>query len=183
MRDAYHAASSNRRAAMVAAEPMKIINLLINEQLLKAELALSKATSDDIVRLCRDYLRLLSEYRDQLYKLRGIPEINLAQSSSLGRELIEQARKAVRAAIEITVREHNSTEALLESFVSIKAHEAADTFNLLAYKDATNWETFSGGICSANGKTTSQMTVEEAVETASRLRREAYVADKKIFLR
>ncbi len=162
---------------------MKIINLLINEQLLKAELALGKATSDNIVQLCRDYLRLLSEYRDQLHKLRGIPEINLAQSSSLGRELIEQSRKAVRAAVEITVREHNSTQALLGSFVSIKAHEAAETFNTLAYKDATNWETFSGGICSANGTATAQMSVEEAVETASRLRREAYVVNKKTFLR
>lgn len=162
---------------------MKIINLLINEQLLKAELALGKATSDNIVQLCRDYLRLLSEYRDQLYELRGIPEINLAQSSSLGRELIEQSRKAVRAAVEITVREHNRTEALLESFVSIKAHEAAETFNSLAYKDATNWEPFSGGICSANGTTDTQMTMKEAVETASRLRREAYVANKTTFLR
>jgi hypothetical protein len=162
---------------------MKIINLLINEQLLKAEVALGGATADNIVQLCRDYLRMLSEYRDQLYELRGIPEINLAQSSSLGRELIEQSRNAVRAAVEITVREHNSTHALLGSFVSIKAHEAAETFNTLAYKDATNWETFSGGVCSANGTTDVQMTVEEAVETAGRLRRDAYVANKTTFLR
>lgn len=152
---------------------------MINENVLKAELALEQAESDDIIQLCRNYLAVLSEYRDQLFELRGIPELNLDQQSSLARELIDQARNAVRAAIEIAVRERNRTETLLESFTTINGHDAAETFNLLAYKGAGNWETFSGGVRRAAGESVEQMTIEEAVDTASRLRREAYVAVKK----
>ena len=82
---------------------MKIINLLINEDVLKAEIALERAGSDDIVTLGRAYLASLREYREQLHGLGGIPDINLAEQSKLGRELVEQSRRAIRAAIEITV--------------------------------------------------------------------------------
>jgi hypothetical protein len=159
---------------------MTIINLLINESLLEAELALSKATSDNVVELCRNYIKLLTEYRDRLYELRGIPEINLAQTSLLGRELIEQARKAVRAAVEITVRERNRTESLLESFTSISGYEAAETFNQLKYKGFDNWELRGGGIRATGGE---PLRIEEAVDLAGGLRRAAYVADKTTFLR
>jgi len=162
---------------------MTIINLLINESLLDAELALSKATSDNIVELCRNYIRLLTEYRDRLYELRGIPEINLAQTSLLGRELIEQARKAVRAAVEITVRERNQTESLLESFTSISGYEATETFNQLKYKGFDSWELRGGGIRPKNGADDEPIRIEEAVDLAGGLRRAAYVADKTIFLR
>ena len=145
---------------------MKIINLLINENVLKAELALEQASSENIVQLCRNYLALLTEYRDQLFGLRDIPELNLEQQSSLARELIEQARRAVRAAVEITVRERNRTTALLDSFIKITNHQAADTFNLFSYKGHTNWEAGSGGVRRANGGVVEQVSVEEAVETA-----------------
>lgn len=125
---------------------MKFINLLINEQVLEAELALNEATADNIVELCRSYLHLLSEYRDRLRGLKNIPEINLAQSSTLGRELVEQARKAVRDSVEATVREHNRTTALLNSFVSITNRQAAQTLNMLRYKNAENWEASSYGV-------------------------------------
>ncbi|MET0751758.1 MAG: hypothetical protein ABWZ66_00160 [Pyrinomonadaceae bacterium] len=160
---------------------MTIINLLINESLIDAELALGKATSDNIVELCRNYLKLLTEYRDQLYDLRGMPEINIKQPSSLGRELIEQARKAVRAAVEITVRERNETESLLESFTTISGHEAAETFNQLKYKDSDSWEMRAGGIRFKDE--VEPISIQEAVDLAGQLRRDAYVANKTTFLR
>jgi len=212
---------------------MRIIKLLINENLLKAELALKNATADDIIGICRNYLRLLTEYREHLRELRNIPEINVEQTSTLGRELVEQARKAVRASIEITVREHNHTEALLGSFISITNYQAAETFNILKYKKAENWEASSLGVhrillndCVETKKfrqaaahsaaavgvnepvilqigpagshsagpgiehlsldsvcTVEQLTVEDAVDTAGRLRREAYVNHKMSFLK
>jgi hypothetical protein len=162
---------------------MKIINLLINENLLDAEIALSKATSDNIVELCRNYIKLLGEYRDQLYDLRGIPEINLKESSVLGRKLVEQARKAVRAAVEITVRERNKTESLLESFTSINGHEAAETFNQLKYKGFDNWELRAKGIRRKDGNGDEPIPIEDAVDLAGKFRRDAYVADKTTFLR
>ena len=161
---------------------MKIINLLINENLLDAELALDQATSDNIVELCQNYIKMLTAYRDQLYELRGIPEINLKQKSSLARELIAQSRKAVRAAVEITVRERSQTESLLESFTNISGYEAAETFNRLKYKGFDGWELRPGGIRRSGGEE-EPMRVEKAVDLAGQLRRDAYIHDKTTFLR
>ena len=52
---------------------MKIVNLLINEELLNAEVALGQANSDELLAACKKYLKLLNEYRDQLHNLGGIP--------------------------------------------------------------------------------------------------------------
>lgn len=160
---------------------MKIKNLLINEELLKAELELGQANSDNIIELCRSYLLLLNTYRDELYQLRNLPEINFNQQSTLGRELIEQSRKAVRGALEITVRELNATQSLLDSFTSISGYQAADTFNKLKYKGFDNWEMQSSGVRSKGINNSEFMTVPEAVETAGKLRREAYIESKLTF--
>jgi hypothetical protein len=157
---------------------MKIINLLINESVLKAELSLERATSGNIVELCQNYLLLLTEYRDQLLELRGLPEINLQITTAFARELVQQSRNAVRKAVEITVRERNRTEALLNSFTTINVHDAAETFNRLRYLGAVNWETGPGGVRFSGDEEPVQMTVREAVEMAGRLRREAYVKDR-----
>ena len=125
---------------------MKIINLLINEDVLKAEIALEHATSDDLIDACRVYLRSLSQYRDQLHELGDIPATNLVTQSKLGRELIEQSRKAVRAAVEATVNEHNRAESLLESITLINPWDAAETFNRLRYKNSDKWE-MGRGLC------------------------------------
>lgn len=156
-----------------------IVKLLVNENLLNAEIALNRANSSNIIELCRAYLLVLTEYREELYKLRGAPEINLKQSSKLARELTEQVRKAIRSALEITTRERNETENLLESFVTISGYEAVKTFNQLKYKDSDGWEIQSGGVrVKDNAEGENPLTIEEAVETASLLRRDAYLAQK-----
>jgi hypothetical protein len=156
-------------------------NLLINEKLLKAELALEQASSDNIIELCRNYLQLLGSYRDELYELRNLPEINFKQQSTLGRELIEQSRKALRAALEITVRERNRTQSLLDSFTTITGYQASETFNRLKYKGFNTWEVRSGGIRSKNTDNDEFLTISEAVETAGELRRQAYVEQQITF--
>ena len=160
---------------------MKIINLLINEDVLKAELALEKASPDDVVELGKTYLGQLKEYREQLHQLGGIPEISIAEQSKLGRELIEQSRKAVRSAIEVTTNERNRVESLVESFTLINGWDAAATFNRLKHKDSTDWELAGSEVrIATNGE---RMSVTEAVETAGRLRREAYINEKVEFKR
>lgn len=160
---------------------MKIVNLLINEDLLKAELALEKASADDVVELGITYLEKLKEYREQLHQLGGIPEISFAQQSRLGRELIEQSRKAVRAAIEVTTNERNRVESLVDSLTMINGWDAATTFNRLKHKDSTDWELAGAEVrIASNGE---RMTVTEAVETAGKLRREAYISGKIVFTR
>ena len=160
---------------------MKIVNLLINEDVLNAEVALERSDSDAILETCHKYLKLLNEYRDQLHDLAGIPEINLAEQSKMGRELIEQSRKAIRAAVEVTVNERNRVEGLVDSFTLINAWDAAETFNRLRHKGSDKWEMTGSQVCvTGNGE---RMGVQEAVETAGRLRREVYAADKITFTR
>jgi hypothetical protein len=162
---------------------MLIIEMLVNENLINAESALNRANSGNIVELCREYLQILSEYREELYKLRGVPEINLEQPSALARELIDQVRKAIRSAIEITTRERNQTELLLESFTSISGYEAVSTFNRLKYKGFDNWELKANSVNSQNNGDFEQIAMQEAIDAASLLRRESYITDKTLFLR
>ena len=160
---------------------MKIINLPTNDGLKKAELALDQATNDNIIELCQDYLRQLDAYRDELYQFRNKPELNLNQQSSLGRELIEQSRKAVRSALEFTVRERNKIQSLLESFTLISGYQATATFNNLKYKGFDNWEMQSSGVRLKDTNSDEFMTIEQAVEIAGKLRREAYIEHKITF--
>lgn len=160
---------------------MKIIRSLINEDLLNAASEFENATSENIVDQCRAYLRVLTKYREELHDLGGIPEIRFAAESKLGRDLVEQARRAIRATIESVVNERNRIESLLRSFTLINAHDAAETFNRLKFKNVTGWE--------ANGRDVhseldgERMSVEDAVEKAGSLRRTAYVASNMTFYR
>jgi hypothetical protein len=163
---------------------VQIVKLLVNENLLNAEIALNKANSGNIIELCRAYLSVLSEYRDELYKLRGTPEINLRQTSPLARELTEQVRKSIRSAVEVTTRERNQTENLLESFTAINGYQAVETFNRLKYKGFEGWEMQASGVrLKDNAGNEEKFTIREAVEKAGLLRREAYITNKTTFLR
>lgn len=165
---------------------MLIVKLLVNENLLNAESALNQANSENIIKLCQNYLLLLTEYRDELSKLRASAEINFQQSSPLARELTEQVRKAIRSAIEITTRERNQTESLLNSFTTISGYQAVDTFNQLKFKGSDNWKLYSGGVCrngNAENDENEMMPIREAVDMAGSLRREAYIAQKMVFLK
>jgi len=162
---------------------MLIIELLVNENLIKAEFALSQANSSNIVELCRDYLQILTQCREGLYKLRGIPEINPQQPSKIGRELTDQVRKAIRSAVEIITRERNQTELMLESFTSISGYEATNTFNRLKYKGFDNWKLGANSVCSQKSGKIEKITILEAVDTASLLRREEYIKSKTVFAR
>ena len=115
--------------------------------------------------------------------MRGTPEINQSPLTPLARELTEQVRKTVRSAVEITTRERNNTESLLESFTSISGYEAVETFNRLKYKGFETWELRSGGAGLKDALNDQIISVGEAVETASLLRREAYLTDKTTFFR
>ncbi|HEY8560363.1 MAG TPA: hypothetical protein VIL74_08290 [Pyrinomonadaceae bacterium] len=162
---------------------MLIIEMLVNENLIKAEAALNRANSGNIVELCREYLQILTLYRAELYKLREIPEINLEQPSALARELVDQVRRTIRTAIEITTRERNRTELLLDSFITISGYDAVNTFNRLKHKGFDNWELKANALYSRNNGGFEQIAMPEAIEAASLLRRESYIRDKTLFLR
>lgn len=160
---------------------MKIIELIINEDIVEAELAFAMANSGDIVELCRNYLFCLSRYRDQLLALKEIPEIDLREPSSFNRELTDQARKAVRSAMEEMTKKRTYFNALLTSFVAISGYEAAITMNAVRFKGFDNWEVYSGGVRLKGGREDTRLKMDEAVKAASLLRREAWLENKTTF--
>lgn len=159
---------------------MEITDLLANKRLLDAKSALDRANVGDIIELCENYIKLLTEYRDELYAFRGTPEINLIQANSVDREKAEQSRKSLRTALEFTTQERNHTELLLKSFTAISGYEAVNTFNQLEYNGFSDWELRSNRIQSGQA-VESGLNIQEAVETASLLRRNAYLTDKTTF--
>ena len=154
---------------------MRFLDVFVNEGVLSAEIGLKQASSDTVVDECWNYLSHLTAYRHDLRSLRCLSDDALYARSPLSRELMTQARSAVRAVIEITVRETNRTEKLLEFFTAINVHQAAEVLNTCKYLGSGNWESSASGVRFANGIETGQMSVEQAVSKASRLRREAYV--------
>jgi hypothetical protein len=149
----------------------------LEEKLRQARLALDGATSDNIIELCKQYLVLLALYRAELYKLPDKLELDArSRSSSTGQD-VSRARKAVRAAIEHTTQERNQTETLLLSFTAVSGYEAVETFNKGKYKGQDSWELRAGGV-GCVGDAEKRMSVQEAVEAASLLRREAHIGKK-----
>ena len=161
---------------------MLIVELPVNEKLLRVESALNRAGSGNIVELCRQYLLLLDAYHDELSKNRGVPEI-LFHQSRLARELGRQSERVYRSTIENTLRKRDSTASLLDSFISISGGGAVETFNRLTHEGFDDWELLTGGIRSKRKTADNLMTFRDAVYTAGFLRREAYVTKKITFLK
>ena len=135
---------------------------LLEEKLRASKQALNTATSENIIEQCKQHLALLAEYRNQLYKLRDLPEV--------------PDREAIRAAVETTTRERNTTQVLLLSFTTISGYEAVEIFNQRSYEGHDDWELRASGVRFHGGDNRDLMTIQEAVDLASLLRRKDYVA-------
>jgi hypothetical protein len=150
----------------------------LEENMRNAKSSLDLASSENVVELCQKYLATLAKYREELYKLRGAPEINLRDSPLPAGE-VENIRKEIRASVTNITTEHNRVEALLKSFTAINGFEAVNTFNSHKYKGHSNWELKAGGVRFQGGAESDRIAIYEAVETASRLRREEYTSRNK----
>ncbi len=148
----------------------------LENKLHQARYALKRATIENIIELCKQYLVLLDEYRVELYKLSGTSGISLWSQPSLSGEDIDKARRVVRAAIENTTQERNRTATLLRSFIAVSGYEAVETLNRRKYRGHDDWELRAGGVGFSGGIAADRMTIQEAVATTSLLRREEYVA-------
>lgn len=146
----------------------------LEEKLLEASLALNQATSESIIERCKQYLALLDEYRGELHRLPRTLELNSRSRSSSSPKEVDDTRKEVRAAIEHTTQERNRAAALLLSFTAVSGYEATATLNRLRYKGHSDWELRAGGVRSGDNPNL-RMTIQEAVEAASLLRREEHV--------
>jgi hypothetical protein len=147
----------------------------LEEKLRRARLALESATCERIIALCKEYLALLAAYRAELYSLPDTLALNLRANTSARAE-VNANRKTVRAAIEHTTREREWAEALLLSFTAISGYSAVETLNGQKHRGRDDWKLSAGGASYNDAAGGERMTIHEAVETASLLRREAYIA-------
>jgi hypothetical protein len=148
----------------------------LEEKLRKARLALDGATSEGIAGLCKQYLALLAEYRAELYKLPDTLELNCRSISSSSHAEVSATRKEVRAAIEETISERRWAEGLILWFTAVSGYGAVETLNRAKFGGHDNWELRAGGVRRNGGTDAERMTVQDAVDAASLLRREEYVA-------
>jgi hypothetical protein len=148
----------------------------VEEKLRNARLALDGATSESVIELCQHYLAQLAEYRSELYRLPDKLDLKPRSSSSSSRADVDSTRKAVRAAIEHTTREREWAEGLILSFTAISGYGAVETFNRQKYKGHDDWKLSASGASTGHADGGRRMTIQEAVETASLLRREEHVA-------
>jgi len=147
----------------------------LERDLKESKTALHKANRDNIVDQCKRYLTLLDEYRIRLYELApGTGQLPPATPISPLAEIPD--RKAIREAIEITTRERNTTQVLLMSFTTVSGYEAVEIFNERKYQGHDDWELRASGVKFQGGGALDLMTIQEAVQLASVLRREDYVA-------
>ena len=136
---------------------------------------MNRATGESIVEQCKQYLSLLAEYRSQLYELQVTPGLSqTSASTSLTEEVPD--RKTIRDAIERTTQERNKTELLLLSFTTVSGYEAVEILNQRKYEGHNDWELRSSGVKFSGGENSDLMTIQEAVQLASMLRREDHVA-------
>jgi len=148
----------------------------LEERFHKARRALDGATSETIIERCRQYLALLAEYRSELYKLADTLGDSLRSVGSSSREDFVSIRREVRVAIEEFTEEHNRTVTLLHSFTKVSGYNAVATLNRQKYRGRDNWELRASGVRFGGGSHADLMTIQEAVDMASLLRREEYIA-------
>lgn len=151
---------------------MRIVKSLENEHLLQAEADMRGGTSDNVVAHAGEYLTLLDAYIRRLSELKRIPRVSIAEQSPFARELVEQVRGVVSSAIEHATSERNRIESLIDSFTRVGGWNAVETFNLLRYRNACDWDLIGTQVRTVSHG--ASMSVTDAVLEAKRLRREAY---------
>src|SRR5690242_6367368 len=147
----------------------------LEQKLQHAKHVLRRATSENIVEVCKQYLAVLAEYRNRLYELQGTSGIRQQAVSSSSPQDIDDTRKIIRAAIETTTKERNETEMLLFSITTVSGYEAVEIFNRLKYEGRNDRELRASGVRFSGGNDHDLLTIQEAVEIAGLLRREEYV--------
>ena len=151
----------------------------LEQKLQESRHTLNLANSENISDRCKDYLGLLAEYRSKLYELREVP-VGSQQTSTPALPEAALDRKAIREAIETTTRERNRTKLLLLSFTTISSYEAVEIFNERKYEGHEDWELRASGVKFRGGDDTDLMTIQEAVDLASLLRREDHIAQNSL---
>ena len=151
----------------------------LEQRLQESRHTLNRANSENIFDRCKNYLGLLAEYRSKLYELREVPGVpQQTTPPALSEGTLD--RKAIREALETTTRERNRTQVLLLSFTTISGYEAIEIFNERKYEGHEDWELRASGVKFRGGDDADLMTIQEAVDIASLLRREDHIAQNSL---
>lgn len=145
----------------------------LEEELRGVGRAFQVAGSEDIVELGEQYLARLEEYLTKLYEHPAAPGRNTLPSPSSSYEAVSSMREAVRGEIERTAAERDRVSALLSSFTEIRVGDAVETLNAHGYKGRVTWR-LRAGVVTDGGR--ESMSLQQAVDAAGLLRREAYVS-------
>jgi hypothetical protein len=146
----------------------------LEEKLQASKQALNRATIDNIIEQCKHHLALLAEYRIQLYTLQNLPGVRKQSIPSQSAEVPN--REDILAAIQTTTHERNRIQTLLLSFTTVSGYEAVEIFNQRSYEGHDDWELRASGVRFHGGDNSDLMTIQEAVDLASLLRRKDYIA-------
>jgi hypothetical protein len=145
-------------------------HLTLENRLNHAKNSVNKATGNNIIERCDEYIKLLNEFRYSLYKLRGESQIDLGEASILTREKSESLRKEVGDGFINTIHELNLTRLLLNSLTTSDSYEVLETLNRQNYKQHNNWELIDGNIKFDGCPDRSQITFQEAINISIELR-------------
>jgi hypothetical protein len=151
----------------------------LEQKLQESRHSLNRANSENILDRCKHYLGLLAEYRSKLYELQEVPGVRQQTAPPALPERTLDV-KAIREAIETTTRERNRTQVLLLSFTTISGYEAVEIFNERKYEGHEDWELRASGVKFRGPENSDLMTIQEAVDLASLLRREDHIAQNSL---
>ena len=152
------------------------MNLLIDHEVLKAEIELEDATAVDVLERAKVYFALLCAFKRQLQ--------TFAQMSAMRGPGTARSRPAERpvdpiaTAIDVVESEIVRVDRLIVSFTTISAWEAAQIFNRVGYRGSSEWEAAANEVRTTIG--TERMPAENAVEAAGLLLREEYAAARRL---
>lgn len=153
-----------------------MLNQSLEEKILKTKSAFKAVESGNLIQLCEEYLSLLEQFRNDLYKFQGAAEISLQQTNPALHEEALGKRREIRLAVMQTIEELNRTTALLNWLTSSNGQKTVETFNHLNYKNHRDWE-FRGGIVRfAGGSEADQIVIQKAVEIAVNLRCKEFIS-------
>lgn len=153
-----------------------MFNQELEEKVRSTRRAFDAATSVDIVASGEQYLTRLEEYLSKLYEHPAAPNHAPPQPGpSSSYEAVAAMTEAVRGVIEQTTRERDRVSALLVSFTEMTVGEAVETLNSRKYKGRDTWKLRAGVVTDGGGES---MGLQEAVDAASLLRREEYIAGR-----
>ena len=151
-----------------------MLGIDLEEKLSQACIGFENSSAENLIESGNNYLALLEEYSSKLHQHPGRYAQPADPSAS---EMVANQRKAIQAAIEQTERERNRVGELIYSFENMTAGEAAETLNRLNYQGLNSWKVRIAEVTDGGSK---RMSLQEAVDTASLLLCEEYVAHRTI---